>query len=167
MSIELIRKPKQSVDPLKVLEAAASGLEFEIERAGANELHVMMPGVWRDIGLWFTWRPELATLQMGAPLELKAPVGRIDEAARLVTMVNERLWLGHFDLWADDNSIVYRNSSLLTPEGNLDNMQGEALIKAASEAIDRFYPAFNFLIWGGKNPDEALQASLFDTAGTA
>mgnify|MGYP001342568850 CR=1 FL=1 len=25
---------------------------------------------WRDIGLWFTWRPELATLQMGAPLDL-------------------------------------------------------------------------------------------------
>lgn len=167
MSIELIRKPKQSENPLKVLEAAAAGLEFEMERAGDNELHVMLPGVWRDIGLWFTWRPELSTLQMGAPLDLKAPAGRIDQASRLVVMVNERLWIGHFDLWADDCSIVYRNSSLLPAEGGIDSAQGEALIRAASEAVDRFYPAFNFLIWGGKSPEEALQASLFETAGNA
>ncbi len=167
MSIELIRKPKQSENPLRTLEAAAAGLEFDMERAGDNELHVMLPGVWRDIGLWFTWRPELSTLQMGAPLDLKAPVGRLDEASRLVAMVNERLWIGHFDLWTDDHSIVYRNSSLLPSEGGIDSGQGEALIRAASEAVDRFYPAFNFLIWGGKSPDDALQASLFETAGSA
>ena len=167
MSIELIRKPKASENPLRVLEAAAAGLEVDMERAGDNELHVMLPSVWRDIGLWFTWRPELSTLQMGAPLDLKAPASRIDEASRLVVMVNERLWIGHFDLWADDKSIVYRNSSLLPAEGGIDSVQGEALIRAASEAIDRFYPAFNFLVWGGKSPEEAMQASLFETAGNA
>jgi hypothetical protein len=104
---------------------------------------------------------------MGAPLDLKAPVGRLDDASRLVVMVNERLWIGHFDLWAEDHSIVYRNAALLTEEGGLDSAQGEALIRAASEAVDRFYPAFNFLIWGGKKPDEALRASLFETAGNA
>jgi len=167
MSIELIRKPTKSIDPLKALEAAAAGLEFEMERAGENELHVMLPGVWRDIGLWFTWRPELATLQMGAPLDLKAPPSRLDEASRLVVMVNERLWIGHFDLWAEDHSIVYRNSALLNAEGGLDSVQGESLIRAASEAVDRFYPAFNFFIWGGKKPDDALRASLFETQGNA
>lgn len=167
MSIELIHKPNKTVNPLKSLEAAAAGLEFEMERAGDHELHVMLPGVWRDIGLWFTWRPELATLQMGAPLDLKAPAARANEASRLVAMVNERLWLGHFDLWADDFSIVYRNSVLLPANGAIDASQGDALIKAASEAVDRFYPAFNFLIWGGKNPEDALQASLFETAGNA
>ena len=63
--------------------------------------------------------------------------------------------------------IVYRNAALLTEEGGLDSVQGEALIRAASEAVDRFYPAFNFLIWGGKKPDEALRASLFETQGNA
>ncbi|MEZ5892177.1 MAG: YbjN domain-containing protein [Parvularculaceae bacterium] len=167
MSIELIRKPKPGSNPLKALEAAAAGLEFEMERASDHELHVMLPGVWRDIGLWVTWRPELATLQLGAPLELKAPAGRLDEASRLIAMINERLWIGHFDLWAEDHSIVYRNGAILNADGGLDSAQGEALIRAASEAVDRFYPAFNFLIWGGKNPEEALKASLFETAGNA
>ncbi|MEM9014423.1 MAG: YbjN domain-containing protein [Pseudomonadota bacterium] len=167
MSIELISSPTKSSDPLDALEAAAAGLEFDMERVGDGELHVVLPGVWRDIGLWFTWRPELATLQMGAPLDLKAPEGRLSDAAHLVTMVNERLWIGHFDLWAEDNGIVYRNSSLLPSSGVLTPEQAEGLIRAAGEAVDRFYPAYNFLIWGGKSPDEALQASLFETAGSA
>ncbi len=167
MSIELIHKPNKTADPLTVLEAAAASLEFEIERVGENEIHIMLPGVWRDIGLWFTWRPELATLQMGAPLDLKAPVGRIEAASHLVTLVNERLWVGHFDLWAEDNGIVFRNAAILPADGTLHADQAEALIRVVSEAVDRFYPAFNFLVWGGKTPDEALKASLFQTAGNA
>jgi hypothetical protein len=167
MSIELIRKPSKVIDPLAALESAAENLGFEMERVNDTELHVMLPGVWRDLGLWFTWRPELSTMQMGAPIDLKAPAGRVNEASRLVTMVNERLWVGHFDLWADDKSIVYRNAAILPEGGALDQGQGEALIRASSEAVDRFYPAFNFLVWGGKNPDDALKASLFETAGNA
>ena len=167
MSIELIRKPNKTSDPLSALEGAAAALEFEIERVGEKEIHIMLPGVWRDIGLWFTWRPELSTLQMGAPLDLKAPVGRLQEASHLVTMINERLWVGHFDLWTDDNGIVFRNAVILPESGVLEPEQAERLIRVVSEAVDRFYPAFNFLVWGGKNPDEALKASLFDTAGNA
>lgn len=167
MSIELIHKRSTATDPLDVLERAGAGLEFQMERVGDNELHVILPGVWRDIGLWFTWREELATLQMGAPLDLKAPVGRVHEAAHLVTMVNEQLWVGHFDLWADDNSIVFRHSAILAGNGALGADQADALIRATSESIDRFYPAFNYFVWGGKSPDEALKASLFETAGNA
>jgi len=167
MSIELINSPDTKTDPLELMERTCSRLELDIERVGDLELHIMLPGVWRDLGLWLTWRPELSTLQMGAPLDLKAPVGRLAEASHLVTMINERLWVGHFDLWADDNSIVYRNAAILPESGQISSSQCEGFVRAASEAVDRFYPAFNFLIWGGKSPDEALQASLFETAGSA
>lgn len=167
MSIELVRKPNKVTDALGALESAAEDLGFEQERVGEAELHIMLPGVWRDIGLWFTWRPELSTLQMGAPIDLKAPAGRLEEASHLITMVNERLWVGHFDLWADDHSIVYRHSAILPEGGVLDRTQGAAFISAAAEAVDRFYPAFNFLVWGGKKPEAALKASLFETAGSA
>ncbi|MEM8770858.1 MAG: YbjN domain-containing protein [Pseudomonadota bacterium] len=167
MSIELIQKPSKSLDPMTALEAAAEHLEFEMERVADSEIHIMLPSVWRDIGLWFTWRDELSTLQMGAPIDLKAPTGREDEASRLVTMVNERLWAGHFDLWTEDQSIVYRNAAILPQSNALDPAQAEMLIRAAAEAVDRFYPAFNFLVWGGKKPEDALKASLFETAGNA
>jgi len=167
MSIELIQKPHRTHDPIDALASAAERLEYEKERIEEGELHIMLPSVWRDIGLWFTWRSELSTLQMGAPIDLKAPASRLEQASHLVTMVNERLWVGHFDLWADDHSIVLRHSVILPETGALSASQADGLIRAAGEAVDRFYPAFNFLVWGGKKPEAALKASLFETAGSA
>jgi hypothetical protein len=167
MSIELLKCSAPEIDPLEALEAVADELALSVERVDAEELHVAIPGLWRDAGFWFTWRPELSTLQMGAPLDLKAPAGRLNDMARLVAMVNERLWIGHFDLWSDDSSIVFRNAAVLPADGRLDEGQAEILIKGAREAIDRFLPAFNYLIWGGKSPQEALEASMFETAGNA
>lgn len=167
MSIELLKPLARKGDPLEALESVADELALSVERVETDELHLAIPGLWRDAGFWFTWRPELSTLQMGAPLDLKAPTGRIAEVARLLALVNERLWIGHFDLWSDDNSIVFRNAAVLPANGALDRVQAECLIKGAREAVDRFLPAFNYLIWGGKSPEEALEASLFETAGNA
>ena len=167
MSIQLVRPVSEVRDPLSALEAAAATMEFEFERVGEGELNIVLPGVWRDIGLWFTWQSEISTLQVGAPIDLKASSANAAEAAQLVSMVNERLWIGHFDLWAADFNIVYRNAMILPANGLLNGDQAEALLQAASEAVDRFYPAFNFFIWGGKTPEDALQASLFETVGNA
>lgn len=167
MSIELLNAPAIDADPLDSIEAVAAGLEMDVERVEQGELHIMLPGVWRDIGLWFTWRSGLSTLQLGAPLDLKAPFDRIGDVSRLAAMVNEQLWIGHFDLWTDDRAVVYRNAAVLPEDGALDPMQAERLIQGAREAVDRFYPAFNYLIWAGKSPEEALRASLFETAGSA
>lgn len=167
MSIELLETPTASFNPLESVEAVANALEIEADRVNDAELHLAAPGAWRDAGIWFTWRPEVSTLQMGAPLDLKAPDNLLMSAARLVAMVNERLWVGHFDLWTEDQSIVYRDSIILPENGALDGVQAQCLIRGATEAIDRFYPAFNYLIWGGKSPQEAMDASLFETAGNA
>jgi hypothetical protein len=167
MTIALRKAQAETADPLEALEAAAEIMEIDVERIDADELHLALPGVWRDAGVWFTWRPELLTLQMGAPLDLKAPPGKLADAARLVAMVNERLWIGHFDLWSEDNAIVFRNAIVLPESGVLDRGQAQHLIRGAAEALDRFFPAFNFLIWGGKGPEEALEASLFETVGCA
>jgi len=167
MSIELLETPSSAIDPLDAIEAVAGALEIEIERVDDVEIHLAVPGTWRDAGVWFTWRPEVSTLQMGAPLDLKVPENLMMQAARLVTMINERLWIGHFDLWTEDQNIVFRNSIILPEDGSLDSVQAQYLIRGATEAIDRFFPAFNYLIWGNKSPEEALESSLFETAGNA
>ena len=32
---------------------------------------------------------------------------------------------------------------------------------------DKYYPAFQFVLWGNKSPEQALEASLLDTEGEA
>jgi hypothetical protein len=43
----------------------------------------------------------------------------------------------------------------------------EAISEAAIEECERFYPVFQFVLWGGKSPSEAISAALIDTAGEA
>ncbi|MEM9706536.1 MAG: YbjN domain-containing protein [Pseudomonadota bacterium] len=167
MSIELLDGQTTIANPLDVIESVASALEAEGDRVEDAELHLSLRGMWRDTGLWLTWRPEIATLQLGAPLDIRAGSGRRLAVAELITLINERLWVGHFEMWSDDLSIIYRNGLVLPESGALDASQAKRLVSGATEAIDRFFPAFNYVIWGGKDADEAMEASLFETAGTA
>ena len=76
------------------------------------------------------------------------------------------LWLGHFDVWTHEGLIMFRqglmlNGALATPP------QCEALLKAAFEACERYYQAFQFVVWAGKDSREALTSTMFETEGRA
>ena len=43
----------------------------------------------------------------------------------------------------------------------------EDLVDIAVTECERFYPAFQFVIWGGKSPLEALTAAMLETEGEA
>ena len=43
----------------------------------------------------------------------------------------------------------------------------ETLVESAIDECERFYPVFQFVLWGGKSPKEALAAALIDTQGEA
>ncbi len=154
-------------DPLDVIEDVARNSAMNSERVDATELHVNVGGMWRDMAVWFAYREDMRVLQMGAPLELKVPAEKYPEVCRLLALVNERVWLGHFDLWSDDGGIVYRNGTVLSEAADFDSIQAEILLRGASEAFEKFYPAFNYVIWGDKSAEEALNASLFEVVGNA
>jgi hypothetical protein len=50
---------------------------------------------------------------------------------------------------------------------NLSFEQAESIAEAALEECERFYPVFQFVLWGGKSPGEAISAALIETAGEA
>ncbi|GAB4523082.1 MAG: YbjN domain-containing protein [Parvularculaceae bacterium] len=152
---------------MDVIESFASDAGIMAERVDANEVHLSFDGGWKDLTLWFAWRHEFQTIQIGATLDLKVEPDRMDSATRLLALVNERLWIGHFDLWSDDGSIVFRHGVVLSEEGDLDRDQVEILIQSAIDAYERFYPAFDFVLWSDRTPDEALDAAMFDTVGNA
>lgn len=154
-------------DPLETLEVAARASNMEAQRVDDTELHVSLTGSWRDIGIWFAWRTEAQVVQLAAPLEMRVPAEHETEVMRLMVMINERLWLGHFDLWEQDKGLVYRNGAVLPDGQGMDETQADILLRSAMDAFERFYPAFNYVIWGQKNAEEALEAAICETAGSA
>jgi hypothetical protein len=45
--------------------------------------------------------------------------------------------------------------------------QCEALIQAALDGCERYYQAFQYVVWAGKPAREALTSAMFETEGQA
>jgi hypothetical protein len=81
-------------------------------------------------------------------------------------MINEKLWLGHFDLCSEDLVPMFRHTMLMRG-GNASIEPLEDLVDIALNECERYFPAFQFVLWGGKSPREALNAAMLDPVGEA
>ena len=156
-----------ALDPLDVVERVLAAENLTFDRTDDGDLAFSLTGDWKDFELWFAWRPEADCLQLCLSVDLKAGKDLRDAAHALVNLINQRVWLGHFEVWADDGEIVFRHA-LSLPDGERPSMaQTASMIDAVMEAADRFYPAFDFLITAGKSPEEAMASCMFETMGHA
>jgi hypothetical protein len=85
----------------------------------------------------------------------------------LLSRINERLWVGHFDVSAEEESIMFRHALLLRGVAGVSAEQIEDLVELALVECERFYPAFQLVIWGGKAPEEAMAATMIEPIGEA
>ncbi len=154
-------------NPLDRVERLAEQRHWSFDRTTPSEVAMRLEGGWSDLSVSLNWRDDLETLHVAAAFDLKVPPSRRDEVARLLALVNEQQMHGHFDLWPQDGSIVFRNSLLLAGGAEANDAQCEALIRLAVAACERYFPALQFVIWAGRSAPEALEASLLETLGEA
>lgn len=153
--------------PLEMLAALFEARGWPVEALGEEEFSGEIQGSWAKYQLRGIWRPVDNVLQMICVPDIRVAADKRQAAYELLTLVNEQMWLGHFDLWSNGNVVVYRHAALLGDEGTLSLNQAQALVESAVEDCDRFYPAFQFVLWGDKSPADALDAALVDAAGEA
>ena len=155
------------LDPLDVVEHVLSAENLEFDRTDDGDLAFTIAGDWKDYELWFAWRPEADCLQLCLSIDMQSPKPQRPAAHELLSLINQRVWLGHFEVWADDGEIIYRHSMSL-PTGERPTLaQAASMIDAAVESADRFYPAFDFMVKGSKTPEDAMAACMFETVGHA
>jgi hypothetical protein len=113
------------------------------------------------------WREDMESLHVACTFDAKVPPARKDEMGRLMTMINEQLFHGHFDLWRQDGSIMFRNSLVLAGGAMANDAQCEMLIRLGLESCQRYYPAIQYVCWAGQTAGQALESSLLETMGEA
>ena len=155
--------------PIEVLEQYFEARGWACERTGEGEIVASAPGSWAQYELRGVWRPEDAVLQFLTFPDIKVGPEKRSAIYETLGLINEQLWLGHFELWSGSGLIVFRHAALCeTGEGEgLSIEQAEAIAEAAIEECERFYPVFQFVLWGGKSPSEAISAALIETVGEA
>ena len=104
---------------------------------------------------------------MACAFDFKITEKRKSKVMNLLASVNEQMWLGHFDIWQAEGIVMYRNALLLTDGARAETGQLEGMLGAAVDSCERYYQAFQYVLWGGKSPEEAIAAVLFETVGEA
>jgi hypothetical protein len=156
----------QFTNPVDMVEHIATIHDWTFERSAPDELTLSVTGAWCDYHLSLTWRDDLEALHLACAFDCKVTKVRLNEVYRLIALINEQLWLGHFDLWKEDGMLLYRHGLILAgAETHVG--QCEALLRAALEACERYYQSFQFVLWAGKSPEDALLATMLETQGQA
>lgn len=153
--------------PVDVVEHLASLNEWAFERSSDHEITISVEGSWSAYHVSFSWMEEHEALHLACGFDLKVPATRVIEVTKLLALVNEQLWLGHFDLWHDQSAIVFRATLLLTAGAEASPQQCGAMLEVAAEVCERYYEAFQYVVWAGKSAQDALSDALFETAGEA
>ena len=158
--------PARVSNPVDLVEQIAGNNDWTCDRTGDDELTLTVAGQWTDYHVSINWRDDLETLHVACAFDAKVPDNRLNEVYRLVAQINEQLWVGHFDVWIQEGLIMFRQGLMLN--GALASIgQCEALLRAALEACERYYQAFQFVVWAGKQSREALVSTMFETEGQA
>src|SRR5262249_5925049 len=154
-------------NPLDVLEELVDANEWRFDRNSAEEMVVELTGRWCEYRLFFIWQEDLSAICFSCLLDLRVPPHRRSNFLELLGLVNEKLWLGHFDLCVGEPVRMFRHTILLRGLVGVSTEQLEDLVDIAITECERFYPAFQFLLWGGKTPGEAVEAAMLETVGEA
>ena len=154
-------------NPLEVVERMAATNDWSFERAGEDEITILVRGKWADYQVSFTWMDNIEALHLACAFELKTPERCRSEVQQLATIVNEQLWIGHFDFWIQDCLVMFRHALVLAGGVEASGQQCEAMLATALDSCERYYPAFQFVVWAGKSAREALDAAMFETSGRA
>ena len=153
-------------NPLDLLEEILSANQWPFDRSSDDELVVECTGQWGSYQLHFSWSGDLSAMHFSSYMDMKVPRGRQGAVHELLAAVNAKMWLGHFDLWKEDGLLLYRHGLLLAG-ATTHAGQCEALLRGALESCERYYQSFQFVLWAGKSPEDALRATLLETQGQA
>jgi hypothetical protein len=154
-------------NPVDIIERLAARNAWSFDRDEEDEISISVDGGWTDYSIAFTWLPDMEALHVACAFDLKVPTARRRDVVDLVALINEQMWIGHFDIWPTDGVIMFRHALLLAGGAELNGRQCESVLTSAVMACERYYQAFQFVVWAGKGGREALDTAMIETRGEA
>ena len=153
-------------NPLDVVERIAAVNDWSFERASDDEITILVTGRWTDYQVSFTWMDDIEALHLACAFDLKVPERRRAEVQTLIALINEQLWVGHFDLWTTDGIVMFRHALLAGGTGAIRQaMRGAARHRA--RYLRALFPRLPVRGLGRQARPEALDAAMFETSGEA
>src|SRR3954451_5527955 len=106
--LEVSQEP--AANPLDIVEEIVAANEWPFDRTSEDELVVEITGKWCDYRLYFMWRDDLSALHFTCAVDARAPPTRRREVHDLLALINEKLWLGHFEVILEEVLPMFRHT---------------------------------------------------------
>ncbi len=145
---------------LDIIENTLKKQDYKYSRLEEGEMDVSIPP---DYNLTILLRNDYNILHFSNDLNIICPEDRLAVVEDSIVKVNERIWLGHFDLLSQDNRIVFSFSLPFADTIVLDEDYIEEILLMICDECDRFYHYFKMVLSDKQIPNFSI-GTLFKIA---
>lgn len=153
--------------PIDIVETLAEHHAWEFDRVTDDQIAMSVEGQWRGYSLTLAWSAQDETLRLICTFEMDPPEARMPQLYDLMNRCNDTAWTGGFTWWAEQKLMVWRYGLCLAGGQMAGGEQIDRLIGGAVIACERFYPAFQLVLWGDKSPEAAMKVAIAEAYGRA
>jgi hypothetical protein len=112
MALSRHERTKHKIDPnpLELIEKVVAANDWPFDRTSDREIAVEVAGRWCDYRMFFSWRDDVEALHFTCAYDVRIPTERHSDIHGLLALINEKMWLGHFDLWSEEGLPMFRHA---------------------------------------------------------
>ena len=162
-----MEKENLYLNPIDVVEDVIHSKKWTFSRADEYELVAEISSQWCQYRLYFSWSEQIRAISYTITFDIKFPENKSKDAHKLLALINEKLWIGHFDITSKNGIPAYRHTVLSMVENEMLHHQLEDLVDVGIYECEKYYPAFQLVLFEDVDPQKAINVSTFETIGQA
>ena len=155
------------LNPIDIVEEVIYQKKWSFSRADDYELVADISSKWCQYRLYFTWSENIRAISFTITFDLKFPQSQIIKAYELIGLINEKLWLGHFDITSKNGIPAFRHTILSDANNDFLHKKLENLVDIAIYECEKYYPSFQQVLFDEMKPSKSLIFTNFEVLGSA
>tara|TARA_B100001769_G_C21973503_1_gene523626 strand:- start:11 stop:499 length:489 start_codon:yes stop_codon:yes gene_type:complete len=155
------------LNPIDIVEEVIYQKNWNFSRSADHELVAEISSQWCLYRLYFTWSENINALSLSITFDIKFPKTKLKNAYELLGLINENLWIGHFDITSRNGIPAFRHTILSNSESETLHKKFEDLVDIGIYECEKFYPCFEQVLFDEISPEKAIDFSNFEVIGRA
>ena len=135
-----------SLNPIDVVEDIIYSKNWTFSRAADDELVAELSSQWCQYRLYFAWSERIKAINFTITFDIKFPLSTSKSVYELLALINEKLWIGHFDITSKNGIPAFRHTVLVSQRDEILYKYLEELVDIAIYECEKYYPAFQLII---------------------
>lgn len=157
----------EDLHPIDIVEHIAVHHAWDFDRVTDDQIAMAVEGLWRTYSITLAWSAQDETLRLICTFDMDPPKDKLPVLYETLNATNDMCWSGAFAFWQSQKLMVWRYGLVLAGDQAASPEQIDTMIRAAVLSAERFYPAFQLVIWGEETTEAAMKIAMDEAYGRA